>query len=619
MEVLFKGHWHSHTRSDPDFTKRDSDLASAQDVEDLTRVTIPQATLFILWVVACVVLGVRFLYARRKQVTVVIEDVESLLQVGEERRNLMDEEESGKDEEVSESKATKPARKQVSADDHQLHGSTVKVANGDVQQTTSHDEIPNGNAAFEEPVANVTDHPQDGDSARLLESKASGKGRSPAETAQKNFSKVKPPPTFDSFLLYAMALGAILLYFFYCDVLKGFPAAERAYVRDQFLFLVLIMFLVAMTFTVRTCPDKILNRDQTEEWKGWMQVMFVWYHYFKAAETYNLVRVYIACYVWMTGFGNFSFFWIRKDYSLWRMIKMLFRLNFLVILVLMTTNNSYMLYYICAMHTYWFFSVYLFMFILRSWNERPLFMAAKFVAYFVCNALIFDTPLVQYAFRPLWFVLGYQGSMHEWQFRAGLDHYACFVGMVCAYNYPHFEHWMNYLDKRHVDRRDMLFAIIIKAFIVGLILVLAVIWYREFMLREKYDYNRLHPYTSWFPIVGYLMLRNLTPWLRTRYLAFFTFLGKITLETYISQLHIFLQGNATELIAYIPGYPLLNFSLATAIYLFISYWLFEITTVFSTFLLPQSMRRVGINLVVGFIVCSLAACVAFLLKEASVY
>ena len=49
----------------------------------------------------------------------------------------------------------------------------------------------------------------------------------------------------------------------------------------------------------------LLSRDQTEEWKGWMQVMFVWYHYFKAAETYNAVRIYIAAYVWMTGFGQF--------------------------------------------------------------------------------------------------------------------------------------------------------------------------------------------------------------------------------------------------------------------------------------------------------------------------
>jgi hypothetical protein len=49
-------------------------------------------------------------------------------------------------------------------------------------------------------------------------------------------------------------------------------------------------------------------RDHTEEWKGWMQVMFVWYHYFAAKEWYNWIRLYIAAYVWMTGFGETELF-----------------------------------------------------------------------------------------------------------------------------------------------------------------------------------------------------------------------------------------------------------------------------------------------------------------------
>ena len=54
------------------------------------------------------------------------------------------------------------------------------------------------------------------------------------------------------------------------------------------------------------CGSFIFPRDQTEEWKGWMQVMFVWYHVFAAKEWYNWIRVYIAAYVWMTGFGTLT-------------------------------------------------------------------------------------------------------------------------------------------------------------------------------------------------------------------------------------------------------------------------------------------------------------------------
>jgi len=42
----------------------------------------------------------------------------------------------------------------------------------------------------------------------------------------------------------------------------------------------------------------LLNRDQTEEWKGWMQILFLLYHYFEARELYNAIRIFIAGYVW---------------------------------------------------------------------------------------------------------------------------------------------------------------------------------------------------------------------------------------------------------------------------------------------------------------------------------
>ena len=49
-----------------------------------------------------------------------------------------------------------------------------------------------------------------------------------------------------------------------------------------------------------------------------------------AAFRYNAIRVMITCYVWMTGFGNFSFFYIKRDFSAVRLLQMMWRLNFLV-------------------------------------------------------------------------------------------------------------------------------------------------------------------------------------------------------------------------------------------------------------------------------------------------
>lgn len=111
-------------------------------------------------------------------------------------------------------------------------------------------------------------------------------------------------PSFDKFLEATSILGSIMFYFYICDYAHYFPAAPRVYSRDLFVFLFFILMAVGAFFTTRECPDKLLNRDQTEEWKGIMQVLFVWYHYFRAVETYNAIRIFIAAYVWMTGFGK---------------------------------------------------------------------------------------------------------------------------------------------------------------------------------------------------------------------------------------------------------------------------------------------------------------------------
>ncbi|KAH3752761.1 uncharacterized protein LOC127847875 [Dreissena polymorpha] len=419
---------------------------------------------------------------------------------------------------------------------------------------------------------------------------------------EKTFSKVIPPPSLDEVLQNVLIFGGILIYFFLCDYRKIFPMLERVYDRDEFLFLVFVLFLVACAFTLRPTSEKILNRAQTEEWKGWMQVMFVWYHVFAAKEWYNWIRVYIAAYVWMTGFGNFSFFWVRKDFSLYRFLKMQFRLNFLVTCVCVVTGNEYMLYYICAMHSYWFISVYLFMGVLRSWNTDSKKMAVKFLAYFIFNFVIFDISVVaDTIFKPFSFLLGYTdpnfGVIHEWTFRAGLDHWACFFGMLCAYNYPHFEKFLTDLEKSENYRKAILTKVVL---IAGSIIAL-VVWYVLVMGKEKHAYNALHPYTSMIPIASFIILRNSFPILRKYYIHLFAFLGKITLETYLSQLHIYLQSNAKHLIGYLPNHHFLNFAFATIIYLLISHKLFDITTILSAFLIPNDTKRAAKHAVVIFL------------------
>jgi hypothetical protein len=70
-------------------------------------------------------------------------------------------------------------------------------------------------------------------------------------------------------------MGAILVIFFVCDKTTLIPRAEKRYDRGQFVFLLVSFGLTGLASTRRCAgpapQDEILGREQTEEWKGWMQ------------------------------------------------------------------------------------------------------------------------------------------------------------------------------------------------------------------------------------------------------------------------------------------------------------------------------------------------------------
>jgi hypothetical protein len=278
----------------------------------------------------------------------------------------------------------------------------------------------------------------------------------------------------------------------------------------------------------------------------------------------------ITCYVWMTGFGNFSFFYMKQDFGWLRVAQMMWRLNFAVLLLMWTHGNTYILYYICPMHTFYFLMVYLTMFLFSSvnhtkWGIRVKLMVLGVLIYIVwdVNNGLFD---ILFGFLGTDSIVGAKGgSVWEYYFRTSLDHWSSFLGMIFALNFPLAEQYF------HKAKGWPLF---VAAVIIG---GATVWWLVTCYSLDKLNYNLSHSYFAIIPLSSYIFFRNITPGIRSGVSMSLHDLGKTTLETYLLQHHIWLTSNAKTLLTITPGHPWINFALATILFFTVSKELYRIT------------------------------------------
>merc|ERR1719387_3099952 len=214
------------------------------------------------------------------------------------------------------------------------------------------------------------------------------------------------------------------------------------------------LLMIVSLFTLRkSSQNDFLHRDQTEEWKGWMQFLFLAYHYWKMEQAYNDIRVYITCYLWMTGFGNFSFFYVKQDFSLVRVLQMIFRINFFVFFLCMTMDNHYIVYYICPLHTAYFLVTYATMGLWSHVNHSQYGAAVKVATCACLLYFMFDLVPASFHMAFSWLgmastgaPIGFHGVEWEWYFRTFLDHYSTLWGMAFALQMPFLAEWFKQVE-----------------------------------------------------------------------------------------------------------------------------------------------------------------------------
>ncbi|XP_074654898.1 N-acetylneuraminate (7)9-O-acetyltransferase-like isoform X2 [Tubulanus polymorphus] len=404
-------------------------------------------------------------------------------------------------------------------------------------------------------------------------------------------------------------LGVIMAYFFICDRTNFFMKENKAYTLLNFLLPLGYVMVLGFFFTDNTDKTTMLHRDQTDEWKGWMQLVILIYHITGASRVlpiYMHIRVLVSAYLFLSGYGHFHYFWSKGEHSLNRFCQVLFRMNMLVVTLCFVMNRPYQFYYFVPLISFWFIIIYV---VLSVWPRLSassaeanifhyLYMMVKFlvliliVTLLYVSEVLFEKIFLTNPFKAFFVTL--DDSLHEWRFRWQLDRYSFIYGMIFAFVYMILKHFRLIND----EGEETLFSRTV-SFIVAGCSVLGIAGYAVFsvLCRSKQECNELHPYLTFLPIVSYIFLRNTWGSLRSRYSSFFAWFGKISLELFIAQYHIWLAADTHGVLVLIPSNQVLNIIITTFIFVCTCHEIHKVTETLTKYAIPTDWKLVLRNVV----------------------
>lgn len=420
-------------------------------------------------------------------------------------------------------------------------------------------------------------------------------------------------PNFQIIMTSMAKLAVIVAYFYLCDRTNFFMKENKYYSAVSFWLPLGYIFTLGLFFTEESRFTKIMNRDQTEEWKGWMQLVILIYQMTGAKHQlpiYNHILLLAAAYLFISGFGHFTYLWYRNDAGLIRCLQVLFRINFLTAVLCFCMNRPYQFYYFVPVVTFWFLLFYI-VFVLpprvtaSSSESRPVqyaYVLMKIVFLFISISILYMSQVFFekiFVTRP-WKALfvSIDDNIQDWWFRWKIDRFSVLYGSTFAFLLLLAQRYNILDDNNHSNLFSPRVSIFVA--ILALLGLIATSTY-AIMCPNRFEFIDIQTYISIIPIVCYILLRNVSGILRTRFSHVFTFFGRISLELFVSHFHIWLSADSNGVLVLIPRYPVVNALVISYIFVCISYELNDITRKLLPYAVPSNWRFALRNLFIFLI------------------
>ncbi|XP_023335374.1 N-acetylneuraminate 9-O-acetyltransferase [Eurytemora carolleeae] len=416
-------------------------------------------------------------------------------------------------------------------------------------------------------------------------------------------------------LIFPLArLAVILAYFYVCDRTNFFMKENKYFTPINFWLPVLYMMVVGLFFNEESSYTSVLHVDQTDEWKGWMQMVILVYHMTGASVSipiYLHIRVLISSYLFLAGYSHFNHFWIKGvGTGISRMLQVLFRMNFLTFVLCLCMNRPYQFYFFVPLVSFWYLVLYCVLISPPVVNNQCvegnsssitqyLYVVLKLVALVAVistlymSEVFFEKVFVTRPWKALFVTT--DDDIHEWWFRWKLDRYSIVYGSLFSLAIIIGGKLKLYDDSNHSCLWPSAIAVPVS---IASLIGLGSYTIFSFFCRNKADGNEIHPYISFVPIVSLVILRNMAGFLRSRYSTFFAWFGKISIELFISQYHIWLSADSHGVLVLIPNYPVLNILLTSFIFVAACHEIHLITVQLTPYFVPPEPMLAIRNIIV---------------------
>jgi len=296
------------------------------------------------------------------------------------------------------------------------------------------------------------------------------------------------------------------------------------------------------------------------------------------------------------------------------MIQVLFKMNFLTIVLCMCMNRPYQFYFFVPLVSFWYLVLYSTLVCppivtAQAVEESPspvtqyVYLILKYaavvalVSMMYLSEVFFEKVFVTRPWKALFVTT--DDDIHEWWFRWKLDRYSIIYGGVFALIIIVGGKLKMYDDSNHGSLWPKSISIPISlAAVVGL----GSYTIFSFICKNKLDCNEVHPYISFVPIVSFTILRNLAGFVRSRYSSFFAWFGKLHVELFIAQYHIWLGADTHGVLVLIPNYPVINVLLTSFIFVCACHEIHSITVQLMPYFVPTDPLLVIRNVIVFILI-----------------